>query len=734
MIDIGTLTKTGAWSLRDEGAGIWRLVFDLPEEKVNKLTAAVLEDLEAVLMALAKQTELKALIVWGGKEGSGTFIAGADIQEIREVTGVEETNRRVQRAQKVLDLFSSMPAVTVAAIDGNCLGGGLELALACDLRIGTLSEKTKLGLPEVQLGIIPGFGGTQRLPRLIGIGKALPLILTGRTVDARTAGSLGILDRVVYPGRLLEEAKELADHVLDRGGKKHRLKRPVPPLAQRVLQGTAAGRSLLRRFARRSVLKSTSGHYPAPLKAVDAVIDGFPLSLEKGLELEARFIGELATSKICKNIIDIYLTSESIRRGKAAGDGAASAPEREPGEKRAGILGAGVMGGGITALLARKGYRVRLKDIQPEALQLALKKADESFSTLVGKKQLTRAQKNNCMGAITTTLDDSGFETTGVIIEAVVEKMEIKQKVLEALEERIPEDTLLCSNTSALAITEMQSVLKRPGRLVGLHLFNPVHRMPLVEVIPGEHSTEEAVARAESLARELGKYPVRVADRPGFLVNRLLAVYLNEAARLFEEGYSLVEVDRTLKRFGMPMGPFELIDEVGLDVAAKAAATLHEGLGDRMRPPDVLRRLLDEGLLGKKSGRGFYVHGGGAREPNRSALKHGGTGGQNFTPNAPDVWIRRLIYPVINEAARALEEKVVASASLLDVAMVMGTGFAPFRGGPLRFADSLGGKKVVEALEAFKEERLKPCDALIQMARDEAKFYDRESRDLVHAR
>ncbi len=733
MIDIGTLTETGAWTLKDEGGGIWRLVFDLPGEKVNKLTSAVLEDLEAVLRELAKQTELKALIVWGGKEESGTFIAGADIQEIREVSGVEETTRRVQRAQKVLNLFSSMPAVTIAAIDGNCLGGGLELALACDRRIGTLSEKTKLGLPEVQLGIVPGFGGTQRLPRLVGIAKALPLILTGRSVDARKAGSLGILDRVVYPGSLLKEAKDLAGHVLDRGGKKYRPRRPAMPLVQRVLQSTFWGRGLLRRFARRSVMKTTAGHYPAPLKAIEAVLDGYPLSLEKGLDLEARFVGELATSKICKNTIDIYLTSESLRRAKAPDGESATTPLPDSGEKRVGILGAGVMGGGIAALLVRKGYRVRLKDIQPEALQLALKKADESFSTLLHKRRLTRAQKNNYMGAITTTLDDSGFETTGVIIEAVVENMDIKKKVLADLQERVPEDTLLCSNTSALSITEMQSALTRPERLVGLHFFNPVHRMPLVEIIPGEHSSEEYVARAENLARELGKYPVRVADRPGFVVNRLLAVYLNEAARLFTEGYSPVEVDKTLKKFGMPMGPFQLIDEVGLDVAAKAAATLHEGLGDRMKPPDVLSRLLEAGLLGKKSGRGFYVHGGAVREPNRSALKHGGTGGQDFKPNAPDVWIRRLIYPVINEAARALDEKVVASAALLDVAMVMGTGFAPFRGGPLRFADNLGGQKIVEALEAFKEERLIPCDALVRMARDDAKFYDHESKGLVHA-
>ena len=741
MIDITSFSKTGAWKLEEEREGIFVLEFDLPGEKVNKLTAEVLEDLERVLSKLAGESAVKALIVSGGKEASGTFIAGADIHEIRAVSDASEATEKARRGQQILGKFASFPAVTIAAIHGTCLGGGTELVLACDLRIASHSPKTRIGLPEVQLGILPGFGGTQRLPRLVGITQALPVILRGKAIDVHKAFKIGLLDEVVYAGLLREKAIALAEKALRGDGKSYRPRRRKRPLLSRTLERLSWGRALIRRQARKSIEKQTGGHYPAPFKALDSVIDGYGRRLEDGLLLEARLVGELIASPASKNIIGLFLTSEEVRRGKVLeGRDATSGFGKDVtcgSQGNVGLLGAGVMGGGIAALLARKGFRVRMKDICPEALQAGLKKVSELYSARQKRRRMTRREAANAMATISVTTDSSGFGRVTSVIEAVVENMEVKKKVFAEIESRVAPGALLASNTSALSISELQSGLQYPERVVGLHFFNPVDRMPLVEIVRGRHTSEEAVLAAERLARDLGKLPVRVEDAPGFLVNRLLAPYLNEAVRLFEEGYSPMSMDRALRSFGMPMGPFELLDEVGLDVAAKVGQTMHEAFGDRACPPETTQKLQDLKLLGKKSGKGFYLHrhrraawkrllpflDSGGLQPNPEALRLGGTGGKNFLPDNEDLWIKRLIYPIINEAARALDEKVVASPALLDLAMVTGTGFAPFRGGPLRYADSIGVGGIVAFLEGTGESRLKPAELLLRLQRDGLKFY-----------
>lgn len=746
MIDISSFTKTGAWKVGEEREGIFVLEFDLPGEKVNKLSAAVMEDLELVLSKLAGESEVKALIVSGGKEASGTFIAGADIHEIRAVSDAFDAREKARRGQQILGKFASFPAVTVAAIHGACLGGGTELALACDLRIASHSSKTRIGLPEVQLGILPGFGGTQRLPRLVGITQALPVILRGKPLDVHGAFKIGLLDEVAYPGLLREKAIALAQKALRGGGKKYRPRRRQRPLLLRAFERLSWGRGLIRRQARKSIEKQTGSHYPAPFKALDSVIDGYGRRLEDGLLLEARLVGELIASPVSKNLIGLFLTSEEVRRGKSdskEAEGGNAAPPG-PGQDvtcgrhgRVGLLGAGVMGGGIAALLARKGFRVRMKDISSEALQAGLKKVSELYSARKKRRRMTRREAANAMAAISVTTDSSGFETVTGVIEAVVENMEVKKKVFAEIEGRVAPGALLASNTSALSITEIQSGLEHPERVVGLHFFNPVDRMPLVEIIRGRQTSEGTLSAAERLARELGKLPVRVEDAPGFLVNRLLAPYLNEAVRLFEEGYSPMSVDRALRSFGMPMGPFELLDEVGLDVAAKVGQTMHEAFGDRAHPPETTQKLQDAKLLGKKSGKGFYLHRlrrsawkrffpflhSGGLQPNPEALRFGATGGRNFLPDNDELWVKRLIYPIINEAARALDEKVVASPALLDLAMVTGTGFAPFRGGPLRYADSVGIEGIVDFLAGTEESRLQPSELLSRLQRENLKFY-----------
>jgi len=730
MIDIESLTSTGAWRLEDGGAGIAFLVFDLPGERVNKLSEAVLEDLERVLTALEQDGNLRALIVESGKPESGTFIAGADIHEILAVTDPEVASRKAALGQAVLHRFSTLRAVTIAAIHGNSLGGGTELALACDMRVASLFAKTKIGLPEVQLGILPGFGGTQRLPRWIGISRALPVILGGQPLDVRKAYKLGVVDRVVYPGLLRKACVALATEALEKGGKKFvPRRRNRTPFFLRVLEKLPPGRAYIRSRARKDIDHRAGRHYPAPYRALDAVMTGTSLGLEEGLRYEAKLVGELVASGVSKNLIALFLSSEEARRGRRAPGEAGVAASCAREGATIGLLGAGVMGGGLAALLARKGFRVRMKDIALEALTVGYRKIHELYRGRVDRRRMSRSELANSMAMISGTTTYEGFRNSPLVIEAVVESLDVKKQVLREIEPALAEHAVFASNTSALSITELQSAATRPERVVGLHFFNPVDRMPLVEVIRGEATSDEAVAVAEDFARKLGKVPIRCADGPGFLVNRVLAPYLNEAVRLFEEGYSPTAIDAAIREFGMPMGPFELLDEVGLDVGAKVAIRLHEAFGERARPPALLERLrTNPAMLGKKSGRGFYVHRGRERSPNPEMLRLGGAGGSEFKKDDPELWLRRLVYPMVNEAARALDEGIVDLPSDVDLAMVLGTGFAPFRGGPLRYADSVGVQAIAAGLASLREPRLLPCELVTRLAASGDGFYGNDAR------
>ena len=721
---------TGAWRLEPPADGIALLVFDLPGEKVNKLSKAVLDDLDRVLDGIASDERIRALVVLGGKEDSGTFIAGADIGEIRSITNLAEATELARRGQAVLSKLSGLRAVTIAAIHGNCLGGGAEFALACDFRIGSDFEKSRLALPEVQLGILPGFGGTQRLPRLIGLARALPVILGGKPVDMRKALKLGMVDEVVYPADLREAGISFAARALAGKGKawrpRSRMRRG--PLLLRWLEKIRPGRNLMRRKALKDIRRKAGEHYPAPFKALDSMVDGFGMTLEKGLELEAGMVGELVVSETCKNLIDLFLASESARRGNPEKKKVRGAARPVPAGGLVGLLGAGVMGGGLAALVARKGYRVRMKDINRDAIAAGYRRIDEIFRGRVARRRMKKTESINLFARISTSTDYAGFSSAGIVLEAIVEDMEIKKKVLREAEKELGRHVVFASNTSALSIDELQNAAKQPGRVVGLHFFNPVERMPLVEVIRGSRTTEAALVAAETLARSLGKIPVRCSDGPGFLVNRVLGAYLNEAVRLLEEGYSPRAIDRAVREFGMPMGPFELVDEVGHDVASRVAGILHQGLGERARPPDLLSSLGgDPDVLGRKTGRGFYLHKGRGRggklKLNRKLLSGVPGFSGTFRASDPGLWTRRLIYPMINEAARALDEGIVAEAGDVDLAMVFGTGFAPFRGGPLRYADSIGSGKVVDELKAFKEPRLAPCELLEKLALEGGGFY-----------
>ena len=722
-----TITRTvpveqAALTLEVDGDGVAWLVFDRPESRVNILTSGVMARLDLLLADIeeaARAGRVRAVVVRSGKPG--TFIAGANIDEIAEITDAREAEAKAREGQRIFRRLEQLPVPSIAAIDGVCLGGATELALACDARLASDSPETRIGLPEVRLGIIPGFGGTVRLPRLIGLRAALDLILTGRTLDARRAARIGLIDECVPQPVLYDRARRLALELAGQG-RKRRKRRRRGGIAGWFLDWTPPGRRVVLSQARKRVLSETRGHYPAPLAALDVLEDAPPTTpLDDALAREARALGALLVGPVSKNLVHVFRLTEAAKK---------AGPRVDPlPVDRVAVLGAGTMGGGIAQLLADRGIFVRLKDIRAEAISLGLRHARELFDKAVRRGRKERREAEQAMGRISPTLDYSGFRTVDVVIEAVVERMDVKKQVLREVEERVPERTVLASNTSSLSITEMQHALARPENFCGMHFFNPVHRMPLVEVVRGAASSDEAIATIVALARRLGKTPLVVNDGPGFLVNRILAPYLNEAGWLLADGARIEDIDRALVDFGMPMGPLRLLDEVGLDVARHAAAVMYEAFGDRMRPAPPLAAMAQTDRLGRKGGLGYYRYENDREKgPDPAVYALLGSAVPAQRRDIPAAVIQeRAILVMINEAARALEDGIVQTAGEVDLGLIMGIGFPPFRGGLLRYADTLGAARILERLEFHERElgpRFHPARLLRERAAAGTGFYD----------
>lgn len=698
--------------------------FDQKDSKVNLLTAEAIRRLDAVLDEVRNKQGLRALVILSRK--CDVFIAGADIKEIECITDAEDGRLKSQAGQKVLNKLEDLSVPTVAVIDGAALGGGCELALACGYRLATFNEKVKIGLPEVNLGFVPGFGGTYRLPRLVGLAEGMKMILSGKPVAGDKALKIGLVDRLLPQEGLTGHAEKFISEIHD--GKiipdKYARKRKKKGLAA-LFEESLIVQYLTFRRSRRSVLKLSKGFYPAPLKAVDVVKKTYYCGREEGLYAESKAFGELAVTEVSKNLVHVFYLSEKYRKLKVEGaEGIRPAPVG-----KCGVCGAGVMGGGIAQLLSGNGIWVRLKDISYDALAQGFKAAAKLYKQAVEKRKMTEAQALRGMARITGTLDYSGFAGADMVIEAVVEKMEVKKKVFRELSEAVSDKAVLATNTSALSVTEMARETKDPSKVIGFHFFNPVHRMPLVEVIATSMTSKETVAAALQLARRLGKTPVLVKDACGFLVNRILLGYINEAGRIFEECGRMKAVDNLMTGFGMPMGPFALSDEVGIDVGVKVLRILEEGLGERFKPVDSFEKVFAKGLLGKKSGKGFYIHGR-TREPNREVASLPGAG--RFPPFKADDYLKRMVYIMVNEAARCLEEGIVDEAGAVDTGMIFGTGFPPFRGGLLRYADSVGIDPIVRDLERFnrelKTQRFQPCSYLLGLRDQKKGFYGGAAR------
>jgi 3-hydroxyacyl-CoA dehydrogenase / enoyl-CoA hydratase / 3-hydroxybutyryl-CoA epimerase / enoyl-CoA isomerase len=706
----------GAFRLDVLDGNIAQLTFDLPGSRANTLGQAVLAELAEVAKELQKRSDLRGLVLRSGKPGM--FIAGADIKELGSGRAdPEQTRLLCRRGHDLFGSFENLPYPSVAAIEGSCMGGGLELALAFDFRIASTHPKTEIGLPETNIGIIPGWGGTQRLPRLIGPSLAAELICAGETVKADRAAKLGIVFDAVPPERLLEEALRLVRWAADSGAwKAAREKKRQPVGLSEEQLGFAAA------VARAQVLAKTKGQFPAPLAALDAVFKGCNLPLEEGLKVEIEAFAPLVGSPASLNLINLFFLRTRLSKDTGVAD--VSVQPREV--KLVGVVGAGIMGAGIAGAHVRRGVPVLLTDSNSQALEKGVAANVKVMQDRIGIGRMTPEELVASLGRLSTTTTTAGFGDRDVVIEAVVENEAVKVQTFQQLQEIVSPDAILASNTSTISITRMARSVKNPQRFAGMHFFNPVDRMQLVEVIRGEQTSDQTVVTLVALARRIGKTPIVVRDCPGFLVNRILFPYLNESLLLLEEGAGPRELDKAATAFGMPMGPILLHDVVGIDTSLYAGKVIGTAFADRAVMPKVVEELVKAGRLGQKSGKGFYSYAKGPRGADDPALAevlaHCRT--QTRSIGAEEM-TERMFLPMVTEASRCLTEGIVRDPGELDMGLIMGIGFPTFRGGLLRWADTMGLPNVLEKLKKYEHlgKRFEPTQQMKDLAKAGRGFY-----------
>lgn len=695
---------SSAFELAVPSSGLATLVFDLPGKKANVFTRSVLSELEKLIERMATSQDIRCLVLLSGKEGN--FVAGADIDEIADVTDPAAAEEGARVGQRLFQAWNELPFPTIAAIQGTCVGGGTELSLAGNYILISDRQDVRIGLPEVRIGIVPAWGGCSRLPRRTGLASALDIILGGKSVDGKKAFKIGLADAVLPDPTFLREVRSFAEQVLQGRPPPRRLSN----LKSKLLDGNPLGRDVVFSQARKQVLKRTGGHYPAALQAIEVVAVGRRRGLEAGLQAEARATGALAVSPVCKNLIHIFKMMEASKRESASLE-----TDRQP-IREAAVLGAGVMGGGIAQILAdRADIPVRLKDVGTTPLATGMAHAKEIFEKQVARRRLTRPEAARKMNLLLPCLDYAGFRRVELVVEAIVEDLRVKQQVFSELADQVGPEVVLASNTSSLSIDLIGRDTPYPERIVGMHFFNPVHQMPLVEVVKGSKTSHQAVQVVLTLCRRLGKTPVVVKDGPGFLVNRILTFYMTEALWLLDEGRAIEDIDGVMTDWGMPMGPLALIDTVGIDVAVKVAHILAAAFADRLVLPTWADQLAQPERLGIKTGSGFYLYKGQERsKPDPAVYRNLGLATPN-EPSDPGEFLDRMVLPMVNEAARCLAEGLVMNPSELDLAMIMGTGFPPFRGGLCRWADLQGAERLVTILRQLAEhngERFQPSVAL----------------------
>lgn len=708
-----------ALSLAQHEDGVAVLTFDIPGESVNSLRADFADAFESVLTAIEQDASIRAVVVRSGKK---SFIVGADAAMIDQVTSAQEAEQLARRGQEGFDRLEASKKPIIAAIHGEALGGGLELALACHGRVASAHPKTKLGLPEVQLGLLPGAGGTQRLPRLIGAQAALDLMLTGRHVGAKRAAKLGLVDEVVPEAILVETAIAHARRHLEGKAGKRKGGFDRDELLEMALADNPLGRKVLFDQAKKPVMKKTRGNYPAPLRILEVVKTGLEKGFAKGLAAEARAFGELAMTPESAALRSIFFAHTALKKDRGVDDDTVQAREL----RGVGVLGAGLMGAGIAYVTAAKaGLPVRLKDRDAEGVLGGMRHIQEILDKGVKRKKLRRPEADELMLRTTGTTSYAGFERVDIVIEAVFEDLALKQRVLREVEEHAGEEVIFASNTSSIPIARIAEASARPENVIGMHYFSPVPKMPLLEIIVTAQTAPEVTATCVKLGQAQGKTVIVVKDGPGFYTTRILAPYMNEAAHLLSEGVAIDRIDEALLDFGFPVGPLKLTDEVGIDVGAHVGEVMLEAFGARMQAPAGFERLIADDRKGRKNGRGFYDYSGKKKGVDESVYGVLGVKPKNTSVSKEDIQLRCTLM-MVNEAARCMEEGLLRSPRDGDIGAIFGLGFPPFLGGPFRYVDALGAKTVVERLARYAGtcgERFAPAQILVDMAARGERFH-----------
>jgi 3-hydroxyacyl-CoA dehydrogenase/enoyl-CoA hydratase/3-hydroxybutyryl-CoA epimerase len=682
------------------------LTFDRPESGANIFDRATLDELNEHLDFIERDASWRGLIIASAKKS--IFIAGADLKTLLQGAQSGDMQAFIARGQKVINRLAELKIPTVAAIHGASAGGGYELTLACDYRIASDDPATRIGLPETTLGLIPAWGGCTRLPRLIGAEKAAEVILKGKLYSAQEALKLGLVDEIAPRDRLVDLAREKL-----REGKRK------PSAAPQISQEIPTPRD----------------HNPAPARALDVIKKSLFASTQQSLAFELDAIVDLGKTESTQNLIRNFFLAEKYKKGTS---------KTQPAKVvHAAVIGAGVMGSGIAQWLSSRGVTVILRDIAREQIDRGLGNIEKTYAQAVKRGVLTQEKAKEGRARIVASMAPMELRDVQFVIEAASEKLSVKKEVFRELAMEAGPKTIVATNTSALPVSQLAEVTVSPEHVIGLHFFNPVSRMKLVEVVIAKETSEGTRDRSLAFARQIGKLPLVVRDSPGFLVNRVLFPYLLDAAELFESGVDAEKIDDAIVKWGMPMGPLRLIDEIGVDVAVDIGNTLEKAYGRRNHVSTVLLWLRDQQMLGRKTSAGFYKYEDKMQKSNEALSEwrrglHGEPEGAEG-PNIPLDWHRgprlrlneeelahRLVFLMINEATRCLEEKVVESPEDADYGMILGTGFAPFRGGPLRFAEHFGLKKIVEEMErmAQGEEKFLPAEILKKHARDGTKFYE----------
>lgn len=706
-------SASGAFTLTRQDNGVALLSMDVPNESMNTLKQSFIDDIAGMLDDIEADKSIKGVVVCSGKPTS--FVAGADISMLAQCKTQQDAQAIAAGGQAIFDRIESMRATFVAAIHGPALGGGLELALACHYRVCSDAGITQLGLPEVQLGLLPGSGGTQRLPRLIGIQQAMKMMLTGASVRAKQAKKYGIVDDMVPYSVLMKVANQYALKP-----KAHR-DAPQKGLLNKLLETTGPGKAMLFKKAKEQTLAKTKGNYPAPELIIDVIETGVNKGIKAGLQAEAQAFGRLVMTPESEQLRNIFFATTEMKKERGV-EGVEPRPI-----KQSGVLGGGLMGGGIAYVTATKAnIPARIKDIQAEGIANAMKYSYDLLNKKVKKRFMRKSEMQKQMSLLTGTLDYSGYAAMDIVVEAVFEDLGLKQKMVADIEAHCQPHTIFASNTSSIPITKIAEKASRPENVIGLHYFSPVDKMPLAEVIAHEKTSDEVISTTVDFARKQGKTPIVVKDGAGFYVNRILAPYMNEAANLILSGEPIDYIDKSLLKFGFPVGPVKLLDEVGIDVGTKIIPFLVEQFGDRFTAPSAFDKVLEDGRKGKKNKKGFYLYSGKkpGKEVDESIYSLLG-----LTPSASrsekDI-AERCVLMMLNEAARCLDEGVIRNARDGDIGAIFGIGFPPFLGGPFRYMDSLGIAHVVERLNFYAGivgDKFTPAQCLVDMAESNKTFY-----------